>query len=542
MPEERPYAFISYSHRDSDRVMPVLDRLKRRDVAVWYDQGIEVGSEWPEFIAQALVGAQCVIAFITPNSVASQNCRREINFAISKGIDVVAAYLEPTDLSPGMELQLNTLQALYRENYPDEDAFVDALMAARVLEPCIGAAREADAPAGGVSRSEDARGDFSDGDAKADEGAESPVSKGEASVSPDFPVGKRGSEASSKASGSAASERTAVAEGVAAGKTVSGEGRKAKPAKKLLAALLALAVIVGCCVGGVYAFDVSRSKTFVDEAGSLVDGKGNIYSRPFLIGDADLVGNWKVISVEDRGSAKCGAYEGGILGFTFEGTYFGNMFQPDGHLETTYAVDPTGSVNADSDGQLASAQMDASIGEGDFTWAYRMSDFTDEMLDTVGEDERKFLATGEKNLLTIQVTGTCKEGAAAVREVDSTIVLARKSWNWSYGYLMQDTLPGSWDDNFGNTWTFATSKVGASTFSLTTVDGGEFEDGSASCSVENDYSQEYLVFSFEDSSVITGKQVVKGYIQSVGYSQIVLEQTDGAQLVFTRSEQGGSES
>ena len=42
--------------------------------------------------------------------------------------------------------------------------------------------------------------------------------------------------------------------------------------------------------------------------------------------------------------------------------------------------------------------------------------------------------------------------------------------------------------------------------------------------------------------MITGKQVVKGYIQSVGYSQIVLEQTDGAQLVFTRSEQGGSES
>ena len=540
MPEERPYAFISYSHRDSDQVMPVLDRLKRRDVAVWYDQGIEVGSEWPEFIAQALVGARCVIAFITPNSVASQNCRREINFAISKGIDVVAAYLEPTDLSPGMELQLNTLQALYRENYPDEDAFVEALMAARVLEPCIGAAREADAPAGGVSRSEDARGGFSDGDAKADEGAESPVSKGEASVSSDFPLGKRGSEASSKASGSAASERTAVAEGVAAGKTALGEGRKAKPAKKLLAALLALAVIVGCCVGGVYAFDVSRSKTFVDEAGSLVDGKGNIYSRPFLIGDADLVGNWKVISVEDRGSAKCGAYEGGILGFTFEGTYFGNMFQPDGHLETTYAVDPTGSVNADSDGQLASAQMDASIGEGDFTWAYRMSDFTDEMLDTVGEDERKFLATGEKNLLTIQVTGTCKEDTAAVREVDSTIVLARKSWNWSDGYLMQDTLPGSWDDNFGNTWTFATSKVGASTFSLTTVDGGEFEDGSVGCSAENDYSREYLVFSFDDPSTIAGEQVIKGYIRSVGYSQIVLEQTDGTQLVFTRSEQEGS--
>ena len=60
------------------------------------------------------------------------------------------------------------------------------------------------------------------------------------------------------------------------------------------------------------------------------------------------------------------------------------------------------------------------------------------------------------------------------------------------------------------------------------------------CSAENDYSREYLVFSFDDPSTIAGEQVIKGYIRSVGYSQIVLEQTDGTQLVFTRSEQEGS--
>lgn len=543
MPEERPYAFISYSHRDSDRVMPVLERLKCQGVAVWYDQGIEVGSEWPEFIAQALVGAQCVIAFITPNSVASQNCRREINFAISKGIDVVAAYLEPTDLSPGMELQLNTLQALYRENYPDEDAFVDALMAARVLEPCIDASREADALAGGLSQGEGLMGVSPEHGIGADEGVESPASKGGSPSSSDLPAGKVGRKASSKGpSGAVALESAAALEKGAAGKTATGEGRKAKSVKKILAALLALAVVASCCVGGVYAFDVSRSKTFVDETGSLVDGKGNIYSRPFLIGDADLVGNWEVISVENNGSAECGAYEDAVLGFTFEGTYFGNVFQPDDSLGTAYAIDPSGSVSADPDGRLVSAQMDASIGDGSFTWEYQIGDLSDEMLDTVNEEDRRFLAAGEKNLLTIHVTGACKESATAVREVDSTIVLAKKSWNWSDGYLMQDTLPGVWTDNFGNTWTFSTSKNGVSTFALATADGGEFEDGSASCSVENDYSREYLAFSFEDSSVITGKQVIRGYIQSVGYSQIVLEQTDGTSLVLTRSEQGESDS
>lgn len=536
MPEERPYAFISYSHRDSDRVIPVLDRLEQRGVAIWYDQGIEVGSEWPEFIAQALVGAQCVIVFITPNSVASQNCRREINFAISKGIDVVAAYLEPTELSPGMELQLNTLQALFREYYPDDGSFADALATARVLQPCIDAAGTADlggASAGDAANGEGDRGIFPDGDSDSDIQEKNPFLDEDAPTSPHAPVGEEGFEAPLEGPcGDAASE----------GLAVSSVRKAAKPSKKVLAAIIALIVVIGCCIGGFLVLDASKSKIYTDEFGSVVDGKGSIYSRPFLIGDADLVGNWEVISVENNGSAECGAYEDAVLGFTFEGTYFGNVFQPDDSLGTTYAIDPSGSVSVDSDGRLVSDQMDASIGEGDFTWEYRIGDFTDEMLDAVNAEERKFLAIGEKNLLTIHVAGTCKESTTAVREVDSTIVLAKKSWNWSDGYLMQDTLPGVWTDNFGNTWTFSTSKNGVSTFALATADGGEFEDGSASCSVENDYSREYLVFSFEDSSVITGKQVIRGYIQSVGYSQIVLEQTDGAQLVFTRSEQGGSES
>ncbi|MGN0261319.1 MAG: toll/interleukin-1 receptor domain-containing protein [Eggerthellaceae bacterium] len=546
MSEERPYAFISYSHRDSDRVVPVLDYLKQRGVAVWYDQGIEVGSEWPEFIAQALVGAQCVIAFITPNSVASQNCRREINFAISKGIDVVAAYLEPTDLSPGMELQLNTLQALFREYYPDDGAFADALVTARVLQPCIDAVGTGDEgagaptpsagdgiPAGDVPESDGNRGVSVDDGSDPDTRQEAPVLKEDDPLSPCPSAAEEGRGLPPKD----------PSEGTVSEAAVAPADRKAvKPSKRLIGALLALVVIIGCCVGGVFAVDASKSKVYTDESGSVVDGKGNIYSRPLAIGDQDLVGGWQVVSVEDKGTAECGAYEDGTLGFTFEGTYFGSMFQPDDSSGTSYAIDPTGSVSADSDGRLVSDQMDASIGEGDFTWEYRISDFTDGMLDAVSAEKQRFLATGEKNLLTIHVTGTYRESATAVREVDSTIVLAKKCWNWSDGYLMQDTLPGVWTDSFGNTWTFSTSKNGVSTFALTTADGGEFEDGSVSCSVENDYSREYLVFSFEDPSATMGEQVIRGYIQSVGYSQIVLEQTDGAQLILTRSDQGESDS
>ncbi|MBO4839226.1 MAG: toll/interleukin-1 receptor domain-containing protein [Lachnospiraceae bacterium] len=41
----RPYIFISYAHKDCDKVIPVLEDLNRRGYRVWYDDGIEPGSE-----------------------------------------------------------------------------------------------------------------------------------------------------------------------------------------------------------------------------------------------------------------------------------------------------------------------------------------------------------------------------------------------------------------------------------------------------------------------------------------------------------------
>ncbi len=46
----RPYVFISYSHRDSDRVLDIISELDRRKLRLWYDEGIPAGSDWPKNI------------------------------------------------------------------------------------------------------------------------------------------------------------------------------------------------------------------------------------------------------------------------------------------------------------------------------------------------------------------------------------------------------------------------------------------------------------------------------------------------------------
>lgn len=101
------FIFVSYAHKDSGKVLPILEELSARGYHIWYDEGIAPGSEWPENIAYHLSHCAIVLAFVTPSFAASPNCRRETTFALSKDKPFVGVFLEETALSPGMELQLS---------------------------------------------------------------------------------------------------------------------------------------------------------------------------------------------------------------------------------------------------------------------------------------------------------------------------------------------------------------------------------------------------------------------------------------------------
>ena len=130
------YIFISYAHKDSDRVMPILEELRDEGYRIWYDDGIAPGSEWPENIAQHLDGAAMVMAFISANSMASPNCRREINFALSRQKPFLSVVLEQTEISLGMQLQLSAQQSVIRYNYRTEEQFIGKICSCPDLACC----------------------------------------------------------------------------------------------------------------------------------------------------------------------------------------------------------------------------------------------------------------------------------------------------------------------------------------------------------------------------------------------------------------------
>lgn len=137
-----PYIFVSYAHKDSAAVFRLVEQLNERGYRIWYDEGIEPGSEWPEYIANHLLGAEMVLSVLTPSAVNSVNCRREINFALSKNKPVLTIYMEDIELPVGLELQLSSQQSVLYYTYDSEERFLDKIETCQHLRPCKRAAGE----------------------------------------------------------------------------------------------------------------------------------------------------------------------------------------------------------------------------------------------------------------------------------------------------------------------------------------------------------------------------------------------------------------
>ncbi len=117
---EDPFVFVSYSHLDEKIVYQEIRWLQDHGVNVWYDTHIQAGSEWSDALADAIAGCSRFAYFITPNSVASEHCRRELNLAIEEGRSIVAVHLQETDVPGGIRLNLNNRQAILKHRLPAE--------------------------------------------------------------------------------------------------------------------------------------------------------------------------------------------------------------------------------------------------------------------------------------------------------------------------------------------------------------------------------------------------------------------------------------
>lgn len=135
---DKPYIFISYAHKDSGMVYPVIEYLVSKGYRIWYDNGIHPGSEWLESIGEHLNRCEVFMSFISPRSLSSHNCKNEFNYASMENKKSISVVLEPVQMSIALKMQMASIQGIMRYEYDDYSQYLSKFLQADILKPCLG--------------------------------------------------------------------------------------------------------------------------------------------------------------------------------------------------------------------------------------------------------------------------------------------------------------------------------------------------------------------------------------------------------------------
>lgn len=117
---KEPYIFISYCHSDKDLIYPLIEQISLDGYRAWYDVGNKPGLNWLLNIEEHLENCKVVIAFVSQKSSDSDNCNKEIVYAMKCGKKIIPVLVEDTALPRGLRMQMVDLHYLEMKNYPSE--------------------------------------------------------------------------------------------------------------------------------------------------------------------------------------------------------------------------------------------------------------------------------------------------------------------------------------------------------------------------------------------------------------------------------------
>src|SRR5947207_15153833 len=122
--------FISYSRKDKECVRRLYEALRQRDREAWLDwQDIRPTEEWMQAIYGAIEGADAFVFVLTPDSVASVVCGREISHAAAHNKRMVPIVAQDVDAAAVPE-PLAKLQWIFCRDGDDFEKATDTLISA----------------------------------------------------------------------------------------------------------------------------------------------------------------------------------------------------------------------------------------------------------------------------------------------------------------------------------------------------------------------------------------------------------------------------
>jgi len=90
--------FISYSRADTDYVSNLVETLRQKGFDVWFDKNIRTGSEWDNTIEKEIKAADAMVLVLSKTSVASDNVKDEMSYAMQLSKSVNPIKIEECDV------------------------------------------------------------------------------------------------------------------------------------------------------------------------------------------------------------------------------------------------------------------------------------------------------------------------------------------------------------------------------------------------------------------------------------------------------------
>jgi hypothetical protein len=123
------HIFLSYSRRDAGLVDNIAAKIERAGYRTWVDRkGIAGGEQWRLEIVAAIQSAAAMALFLSPNSVRSENVRKEIDLADAAKVRVLPIAISPAEIPQAMQYQLAGIQVI--EHWRNGERAIDELLAA----------------------------------------------------------------------------------------------------------------------------------------------------------------------------------------------------------------------------------------------------------------------------------------------------------------------------------------------------------------------------------------------------------------------------
>ncbi|MCK5128494.1 MAG: hypothetical protein KAQ68_01470 [Clostridiales bacterium] len=128
---EKPFVYSAFCEYDRDSAISILQKINEDDVSFWHSE------QFSKKEIKRIESAFSFVVFISNNSIADRKVRQCIEYAVKYNKKILCIYLEPTSLSFGLELLLNSLQTIIKSSFSNENDFFEKIKSAEVFSDVV---------------------------------------------------------------------------------------------------------------------------------------------------------------------------------------------------------------------------------------------------------------------------------------------------------------------------------------------------------------------------------------------------------------------